>query len=270
MAEQQAAFEVVDVTPAMAKEWLGKLNTRNRSLRAQVVARYARDMTSGAWEFAAEPIKFGSDGTLLDGQHRLAAIRDSGCTIAMLVVNGLHMGSQDVMDTGRGRTSADQLSLAGHKSAVQLSSGIGRVIGWDLGYTQRGEKYYPTHSEIRTWLDDNPRMLHISEDARRMRSSIDLPPGITVATYFILDRLDVVEAREFMWSVARGEGLHLGDPAYALRERLREIRMARRTTDDWQYFSFTFRAWNACRRGESMRMLRATSGSGRVMPPQPI
>ena len=97
------SMEIVRVSPSMAEKMLGR-NTRNRSLNQRQVTRWAQSMTAGEWLVTGEAIKIASTGDLLDGQHRLAAVIESGCTVLMLVVKGLHPETQDVMDTGRART----------------------------------------------------------------------------------------------------------------------------------------------------------------------
>src|SRR3990172_8052075 len=79
---------LIDVTPNPPREWL-RTNTHNRKLRDRAVADYARDMTAGHWTLNGEAIKFATDGTVLDGQHRLRAVIDSDVTVQMLVVVGL-------------------------------------------------------------------------------------------------------------------------------------------------------------------------------------
>ena len=64
--------QLVEITPELAHEWLG-FNTHNRNIRQRIVTAYAADMTGGDWQWNGESIKFAEDGTLLDGQHRLAA-----------------------------------------------------------------------------------------------------------------------------------------------------------------------------------------------------
>ena len=86
-------IEIVDVTPELAREWLG-FNTHNRNMRARTVLAYAADMASGDWRWTGDSVKFATDGTLLDGQHRLAAIAEAGCTITTLIVRGLKNDTQ--------------------------------------------------------------------------------------------------------------------------------------------------------------------------------
>ena len=87
------------ITPAMAQEWAG-LNTRNRPVRYTKVAQFARDMTAGKWMLNGETIKIASDGTILDGQHRLYACIQAEVPFETVVIRGLPMEAQDTIDTG--------------------------------------------------------------------------------------------------------------------------------------------------------------------------
>src|SRR5437870_5147015 len=72
----------MEVGPELATRWL-EGNVHNRKLREDVVARYARDMKAGRWLLTHEPIAFNKNGdTLVDGQHRLWAVVESGATVA--------------------------------------------------------------------------------------------------------------------------------------------------------------------------------------------
>lgn len=79
---------LVTVTPEMAVDWLTR-NSRNRPLRASVVKRYASDMLAGRWKAGGCTIKFDHHGVLLNGQHTLYAVYESGTSIDALVVTGL-------------------------------------------------------------------------------------------------------------------------------------------------------------------------------------
>ena len=79
------------VTPDTAQMWLTKM-PKNRNIRPGDVARYARDMSSGKWGLAGDPVRFDKDGNLIDGQHRLQAIIRSDTTQEMVVIRGLSPG----------------------------------------------------------------------------------------------------------------------------------------------------------------------------------
>jgi hypothetical protein len=128
----------VTVTPAMATRWL-ETNDINRHVRQSRVEQYARDMTAGHWSPTVEPIKFPTTGTLLDGQHRLWAIVESGATVDLFVASGLDETTQHYMDSGIARTAADDLGMRGETNSPLLSSiaRLGCVTDRDLLFRDR-------------------------------------------------------------------------------------------------------------------------------------
>lgn len=98
------------ITPSQAAVWLAG-NINNRSMRQSLVKQYAKEMKNGTWRLTHQGIAFAIDGTLLDGQHRLAAIIESGIAVTMLVTRGVDQRSQLVMDYHARRSSGDALSL---------------------------------------------------------------------------------------------------------------------------------------------------------------
>ena len=101
-------FEQVDVTPALAEQWLAR-NDGNRNVRGNVVRRYVRDMEAGRWLLSPQPIVIASDGRLLDGQHRLHAVVESGKTVPMYVARGADKTVMAVIDNGEARSLSDAL-----------------------------------------------------------------------------------------------------------------------------------------------------------------
>lgn len=115
-------LEKVSVTPAMALKWL-EGNTHNRAVRDSVVARYASDMRLGRWRMTHQGIAFNGDGTLIDGQHRLYALIESGVkSVPMLVATGMSFDEQMVIDDHLKRSVVDVLKLEGLEMAQGLSN----------------------------------------------------------------------------------------------------------------------------------------------------
>lgn len=123
------------VSPDTAAAWL-RANTANRRLRPSTVARYARDMRMGAWLINHQGIAFREDGVLLDGQHRLQAVVDSGVTITFLVTRGWparidEAGASttlDTVDTGAGRSIADLLELQHGQENPRIVTSTARLV----------------------------------------------------------------------------------------------------------------------------------------------
>lgn len=82
------AAQWYDVTSELATFWLER-NTRNRALRQSVVNKYAADMRAGRWMPSPDAVAFDTNNAIIEGQHRLWAVIESGVTVRMLVVFGL-------------------------------------------------------------------------------------------------------------------------------------------------------------------------------------
>lgn len=103
----------INVTPDMAREWLGK-NAVNRNLSMRQVKKFVSDMKAGEWRNTHQnAIAFYEDGNLADGQHRLMAIEASGLTVRMMVAEGLTRKDGGMIDQGRTRSVADALKIGG-------------------------------------------------------------------------------------------------------------------------------------------------------------
>lgn len=101
------------ITPAQAKVWLTENNTRNRPMSVKAAAIYAKDMLDGNWHDTHQGIAFYDDGTLADGQTRLAAICLAAKPMEMLITRGLPLNSCIGIDAHRMRSASDQIKITG-------------------------------------------------------------------------------------------------------------------------------------------------------------
>ena len=109
------------VTPEMAKQWL-QLNDHNRRLDKGRLARYVADMRAGRWQLTHQAIGISAEGILVDGQHRLSAVVESGCEVPFLVCLDADPDTFGVVDQGKVRTANDVWKI-GRKS----SSGVAAI-----------------------------------------------------------------------------------------------------------------------------------------------
>lgn len=123
-------MERVIVTPEMARTWLSTSNSRNRHLSNPHVDRMAAAMTNGEWEQTHEGIAFDTDGELIDGQHRLAAIARSGVTLTMNVWKNFQPQARLAVDTGKSRSTVDIIKM---NSAKHVSNSRFTTLRWFLG-----------------------------------------------------------------------------------------------------------------------------------------
>lgn len=105
-------FRRIVVTPKLAAEWLKK-NINNRRLRWTRVKVYADEMKAGRWVLSHQGIAFDEAGNLIDGQHRLHAVIESGVTIEFIVCYQSPSASKTVIDGGGSRTYSDIANWSG-------------------------------------------------------------------------------------------------------------------------------------------------------------
>ena len=101
-------MKVEKITPKIAEEYLTANKQNYRKMSRSQVKKYADDMRSGRWELNGETIVFDENGTLKDGQHRLAAVLMAGMPVEMIVIRGV---KEDI-------TAYD---LGGNRTALQIS-----------------------------------------------------------------------------------------------------------------------------------------------------
>lgn len=75
-------------------------NTQNRRFRPGAHERYKRTMIRGEWMLGTDVISLASDRILNNGQHRLCAIRDTGCVVHIRLCIGSSPSERMGVDIG--------------------------------------------------------------------------------------------------------------------------------------------------------------------------
>ncbi len=136
--------EAREITPKEAGEILDehfmrieKGNFRQRPISKSMVVKYAADIVNGNWLLTPQPISFDVKGNLIDGQHRLEAVRRANMPVKMMVSTGWpvsdngHLGVIDVIDGGKPRSVAALLHMHGMnnaKATCAVLRGIVRIV----------------------------------------------------------------------------------------------------------------------------------------------
>ncbi len=258
---QEQEVELVKITPELAREWLG-YNTHNRRLRDRVVKAYATDMGNGDWRWNGESIKFAHDGTLLDGQHRLAAVAEADVTVPMLVVRGLPAETQETMDGGAKRKFGDVLQLRGETSSVTLAAVVRLVTLWEAGVRRSGGNFTPTNAQLLQTLERYPWLRDVARECRTIGGGCDMPGSVIGLCWWLFAQLpDAAEDAEyFLARLGDGQGLVKGDPIYELRRTAKDARSVRGERSVTYLIAITIKAWNAYRDGNQVGLLRYRPG----------
>lgn len=103
--------QVVEVTPEMAQHLIDNANFGNRKLRPSLVSKYAKLMRNGDWKLSPETIAISKTGRLLNGQHRMHAVVQSGGTHRFLFATGFDDDVFGVLDRGAKRSISDAIGV---------------------------------------------------------------------------------------------------------------------------------------------------------------
>lgn len=261
-AQDVPAARIVAVDPATASRWLHH-NGANRKIRDTQINKYAADMSAGRWALTGAPIQFSVDGTLLDGQHRLKAVVESGVTIPMFVVEGLPVGAQPYMDVGMKRTLSDQLSVLGYLHTPVLAAGAKIALAWS---TDRLSDHLDAISdaEVREFIDATPALLDAAEFAAGIKCQIR--PSVVCATVWRLEDIghDSARVHEFFAAISEMRSDGPGDPKYALLHRISTARSRRERLKNTVILSMLVRCYNADYGGQQLHRMHAFRAGSNV------
>lgn len=260
MTNQGMQVTTETVTPFMAETWL-KQNVRNRSANQTRVETIAADILAGRWVVNGDAIRFGADGTLYDGQHRLMAICKAGVAVESNVVRGLEPEARDMIDMGGGPRNA--------RDVVAITDGINvskSLVAWivaadkmlDLG-TLNSSTGAVTAAQLRRSIDRHAPAVKAMASSFGSGNQRRLVSAPSIAAMLIAWKSAPEKTVAFAEAVKTGEGLVAGDPALTFRNFLIDAqgkRVGSSARDDIALRTFT--ALDACVRGESIKILRAS------------
>lgn len=210
-------IEIVTMTPDRAAALLEN-NPSNRPLRRFQVEAYARDMARGLWQTNGDAVRLNGDGSLIDGQHRLAACVKSGIPFETILISGLPSDVRATIDGGAKRTHGDRLSMTGTTNANNVSAAL-RLIARVADNTAIS-RY--SSRELDLIFRANPgiesSVSYSSHAFPRVGSTLSAVHYIGCAT----GHGEAADA--FVGVFKSGIPTYPGDAAHALRERLVKFR----------------------------------------------
>jgi hypothetical protein len=225
---QKIHTEIFAVTPEWALHQLEVLQKavdagtfRNRPVSKTRVTQYAKDMKRGHWLLTHQGLAFDTAGNLLDGQHRLWAVIESGATIDMMVTFGLPVGhteinrvnTMDVIDTGKSRNVAQQLLITHSIKNPNNVASISNVIGQIAAGSSKGRLFKGTISDalliLQMFGQDIEAILNLWTHAYKAPSSF-------LAPFVLYHHYDPEKGREFARAYFYMENLGKSHPALLL------------------------------------------------------
>ena len=259
-------IQLISVTPEIATRWLATNTTQNRRLSQNTVRRYAADMIREKWQITGETIKFDTSGRLIDGQHRLSAVVAARKTVLMAVANNIDPDAIAVIDTGKSRSAGDALHIAGlGENSTNIAALARKVIAFDAGQHDvmtnrkiriKGEPV--TNRDIIDYCTNHDLQPFVRFAYRLVNCQITtiFSHGDWAFIYWYLSRVDAAAAEDFLMRLATLQDVGSVSPIRTLFERITKGQVS--LTSKMRLMAVV-QAWNAWRRGESLRSIRVAN-----------
>ena len=219
-------LQLITVTPEMATEWLDKMGA-NRKLNMSHADRLAEDIKRGDWHQTGDPIRFDRKGNLVDGQHRLQAIINSGRAVELYVARNLDSKAMAVIDTGKARSIADVFQIRGVENGRKLAAAIKQIFYLD---NDRMASSGPAISQMQADRTLKAHPYLPDAVAKVVEAPAIQPHAQLAAVYCVAHEKHPRKADQWLAAVQKGESLRSGHPVYVLREKLLDMRGTGSTT----------------------------------------
>jgi hypothetical protein len=266
--KQQKRFTKTEkVGPKRARALLATMKT-NRKVTRTVVIDYARQMREGMWRSTSQGLIIDWDGHLMNGQHRLLAVIESGVTIEVDITYGEDPDNFMVLDKHRKRDLSDALSIAG----IEYPNETSRLYRVYLDLIQtKDDRYIAFGARTRwgwkperaiEWAKENrARLVHVIHVCKGPQAKKVLrPPAVMMALYYRLHEIDEEQADAFFKQLV--DGCKTG-PVGKLREALDGLMLQRvqgTIPPRYMWPALVIKAWNAYVNGKRLRQLEFDGG----------
>ena len=120
-------MKVEKVTPEIAAKYLKRNVDNYRKISKARAMIYSEEMKAGKWQLNGEPIVFGENGVLKDGQHRLAAVMLAQRPVEMTIITGVK-DDVNIFNNGMNRSTKQMAAASGMQDITNTEAATATVI----------------------------------------------------------------------------------------------------------------------------------------------
>lgn len=248
------SISVMDVTPELAREWLGR-NMGNRPMRPGNLKKLTAALKTGNWRMTGDPIRFSATGKLIDGQHRLSAIVETGIAAQCVLMSGLDDSIFDVIDSGAARSKSDVLFIEyglPAETAKLLASCAGIAHQYEEGvFSFRANV---SKESLIEFVRAHQALIQsaIFVQANMPRES-PAPKSIAATFHYYAHPLDAAACERFIERFMVGAVNGAADNLLHLRNQCYSGRASQRPLPTREIFGRLIKIWNSERRGKPIK-----------------
>jgi hypothetical protein len=275
----------VKVTPQKAVEWIAKLFKGQRAISRTHVLSIAEKMREGSFIDTGQDVAFDWYDRLIDGQHRLLAIIESGVTVEMTVTWGLDPIVYLHRDEDpKGRSVGAYLSK--YFTHPDRATGAYRImLDYDhlekkppstkdreprRGHVAFGRRsvgsWKSNREKVLSWCVEHQKALrHVLEIVHdREAKAVLPPPGIAAGFYLWIYQRWPAEADAFFKGLIDGVGLTAGSPIFQtrrtiLRLKTKGLRKMGTGVPYYEWGAILFKGWNMYMEGADVGRVTFTA-----------
>lgn len=256
---EQIIVQGVQIMPENVMTLMQK-NDHNRQINNVHVSLLAKSIRSGDWVDTGDTIKFDPTGRLIDGQHRLMAVKIAGKPVRLNLAFGVPFEAFDRIDVGRNRTASDLFSMSGYSHCHILAGAARTLIAINGGYHHVNPLKVTKH-ELLSYVKTNPDLHHCAKICMKIQSQlgkVGSSSGITAGIFLIRKVIgDIAKGNEFFHLLETGVSLSETNAILALRNRCirSDNRKKTRAIGAVEQAALLVKAWNYWSTGRPTKSL---------------
>lgn len=219
----------VHITPAQAAKWLDTVPAFQRKINPAQVKKIAMAITRNEWRENGATIVFNRNGELIDGQHRLAAIKESGKSVWSLVITNVSSGEATfhTIDDCKSRKVTDFLKCTNVAAVAGAMRMYWHYLNgmWPTG-PHGGSAVIPTADLLKTIQEHQDYvsgLVYPVSAAGRFTGQLSFCVFLVFMYTKVHPVKDPERLAQFFARVGDGQDLSAGDPALMLRSRFLDI-----------------------------------------------
>lgn len=212
--------QIKTITPEWAAQVLDTRNPNNRKMSERFVERLVRDIKANGWILTHQGIAFDENGDLIDGQHRLEAIRRANKSVSMPVTtglpasqraNGIMLKTFECIDSGRARGVGQMLSMNCWPNGNKMAAVVRSLANWVSNTSQWLALSTPQTEKILAKCGK-----HVDWSVRATHHGLVSIPAGARAALTLYHMMDEGEAEEFADKLTSLDSVKRTHPAFAL------------------------------------------------------
>ena len=242
--------QLVYFSPEVAQSFLvNRMVEKQRTLKNSHLESLIDDARRGRFKLNGQTIILDSAGKLMDGQHRLEAVLRSGVGFWSVVVRGINPDYFCTIDSVAKRSAGDTLKSLGHTNTTSLGAAVTLLWRYEGGHLHQNQVI--SQAMVEEVIQRHPELSASINSTQRLRK-ISPSRAVPGFCHYVFSRINPQLADSFFEKLLTGENLAKGDPALALRDKIRDS-VGVSAVDLVAYF---FKAFNAARRGQKLLLIR--------------